>query len=81
MRRECRPATLALAAAIEPGESSIAEDAAERIMDDAATGRGCTGPEALQEAIEKGVLSVSLTGKVTFPIPSFGDYARELSQR
>ena len=81
MRRECRPAVLALAAAVEPGDAPLAEDAAERIMGDAVVARGCTGAEALQEAIEKGVLSVSITGKVTFPIPSFGDYARELSQR
>lgn len=79
MRREYRPAVLALAAHLGSDETQMADDAAERIMGDAIASRGGTGAEALQEAIEKGVLSVLLSGHVTFPIPSFRDYARDLA--
>ena len=79
MRREYRPAVLALAAHLGSDETRMSDDAAERIMGDAIAGRGGTGTEALQEAIEKGVLSVLLSGHVTFPIPSFRDYAKDLA--
>lgn len=79
MRREYRPAVLALAAHLGSDETQMADDVAERTMGDAIASRGGTGAEALQEAIEKGVLSVLLSGHVTFPIPSFRDYARDLA--
>ena len=80
MRREYRRAVLALAAHTDSGEAPVADDVAERIMGDALTAKGATGAQALQEAIEKGVLSVLLDGHVMFPIPSFRDYARNLAR-
>ena len=80
MRREYRRAVLALAAHTSSGEASVADDVAERIMDDALAAKGATGEQALQEAIEKGVLSVLLDGQIMFPIPSFRDYARNLAR-
>ena len=81
MRRQHRRGVLALAAHVDSGEAQVAEDAAERIMGDAVAGSGATGAQALQEAVEKGVLSVLLSGHVVFPIPSFQDYARELARQ
>ena len=79
MRREHRPAVLALAAQADVGETPVAEAVAERIMGDAVAGNGGNGAQALQEAIEKGVLSALLDGQVVFPIPSFQNYARSLA--
>ena len=76
MRREYRRAVLALAAHIDSGETPVTDDVAEHIMGDAIAG---TGAQALQEAVEKGVLSVLLNGHVMFPIPPFQDYARNLA--
>ena len=81
MRRQHRRGVLALAAHVDSGEAQVAEEAAERIMGDAVAGSGATGAQALQEAVEKGVLSVLLSGHVAFPIPSFQDYARELTRQ
>ena len=81
MRRQHRRGVLALAAHVDSGEAQVAEEAAERIMGDAVAGSGATGAQALQEAVEKGVLSVLLSGHVVFPIPSFQDYARELARQ
>ena len=80
MRREYRRAVLALAAHTDSGEALVADDVAERIMGDALAAKGATGAQALQEAIEKGVLSVLLDGHVMFPIPSFRDYAISLAR-
>ena len=79
MRREYRPAVLALAAHADNGETLVADAVAESIMGDAVAGNGGTGAQALQEAIEKGVLSALLDGQVVFPIPSFQEYARNLA--
>ena len=81
MRRQHRRGVLALAAHVDSGEAQVAEEAAERIMGDAVAGSGATGAQALQEAVEKGVLSVLLSGHVVFPIPSFQDYARKLTRQ
>lgn len=84
MGRETRPAVLALAAhaaRTELGGTPVADDVAERIMGDAVAGRGATGAQALQEAVEKGVLCVLLNGRVEFPIPPFQDYARNLARQ
>ena len=81
MRRQHRRGVLALAAHVDSGEAQVAEEAAERIMGDAVAGSGATGAQALQEAVEKGVLSVLLSGHVAFPIPSFQDYARKLARQ
>ena len=81
MRRQHRRGVLALAAHVDSSETQVAEDAAERIMGDAVAASGATGAQALQEAVEKGVLSVLLSGHVVFPIPSFQDYARELARQ
>ena len=80
MRREYRRAVLALAARADGSETPLSDDDVERIMGDAIAARNGTGAQALQEAIEKGVLSVLLDGRVMFPIPSFQDYARNLAQ-
>ena len=80
MRREYRRAVLALAAHTDSGEAPVADDVAERVMGDALTAKAPPAAQALQEAIEKGVLSVLLDGHVMFPIPSFRDYARSLAR-
>ena len=80
MRREHRRAVLALAARADASETPVADDVAERIMGDAIAGGEDTGAQALQEAVEKGVLSVLLNGHVVFPIPSFRDYALNLAR-
>ena len=80
MRAECQAGILALALAMQPGASPMADIEAERIMAEATAKRGATGKETLQEAIEKGVLARLLGGMVAFPIPSFHDYAAELAQ-
>ena len=80
MRREHRPAVLALAVHADAGEAPVADAVAERIMGDAVAGNGGTGAQALQEAIEKGVLAALLDGQIVFPIPSFQDYARNLAR-
>ena len=80
MRAECQAGILALASAMRPGALPMADIDAERIMAEATAKRGVTGKETLQEAIEKGVLARLLGGAVTFPIPSFHDYAATLAQ-
>ena len=80
MRREHRRAVLALAARADASETPVTDDVAERIMGDAIAGGEGAGAQALQEAIEKGVLSVLVNGHVVFPIPSFRDYALNLAR-
>lgn len=80
MRDECQAGILALALALPPEASPLADIEAERILDEAGAKRGVTGRETMQEAIEKGVLTRLLGGTVAFPIPSFHDYAAALAQ-
>ena len=81
MRREYRRAVLALAEHTDSGATPVADDDAERVMGAAVASNAGTGAQALQEAVEKGVLTVLLNGRVTFPIPSFQEYARGLARQ
>lgn len=81
VRREYRRAVLALAEHTDAGATPVADDVAEQIMGAAVASNAGSGAQALQEAVEKGVLSVLLNGRVMFPIPSFQEYARSLARQ
>ena len=80
MRDEHQPSIQALAKAMpENGDSVNAMDA-ERIMASSANESGVSTKQTIAEAIEKGVLTRTIGGLVSFPIPSLRGYAAALAE-